>query len=188
MQPVRFGTTLPKPMTLASGEEITLNPICSMNHEAFVSFLSRITQEHSILLDAHSSCHDALQRRLKGSGPDHIIPLGVLENEQIISVGILSHAKAGPCRWAGEVSIVTDPRYRDRGLGTLLMQEFLEIAKEVRLDKLITRFVADRDSDEMRDAECSSLVRLSIIIDHYYDSLGTSHNLVLVEMPLGRWQ
>ena len=86
----------------------------------------------------------------------------------------------------GEVSIVNDVDHRNRGLGRLLFEEFLEVAKDLELKRLVVKLVADRKPDQSGTLKVGGRIRLTVLKSQYRDSARVSRDLVLLEMPAGR--
>ena len=108
------------------------------------------------------------------------------EGDHVIAVGYLTRPKVGPLCWVGEVSIVTDVDHRNRGLGRLLFEEFLEVAKDLELKRLVVKLVADRGPDQSGTLKVGGRIRLTVLKSHYRDSARVSRDLALLEMPAGR--
>jgi len=124
--------------------------------------------------------------RPAGPTSEEVIFRVATERDRVIAVGYLTHPKVGPLCRVGEVSIVTDVDHRDRGLGRLLFEEFLEVAKDLELKRLVVKLVADRGPDQSGTPKVGGRIRLTVLKSHYRDSARSSRDLVLLEMPAGR--
>ena len=175
----------PRKVILANGQEAHIRAICADDHEAIDSFYYRLSDWDRTRLGRYVRFSTIL---LAGPGsvlPDEVIYRVVVKEDQIIAWGALNHARTGPFQKLGGVTIVSALDHRDQGLGRLIINDFLEVATEMSLSKLILDMVADRAPEKMRSSENASLIRLSTLNNHYYDSMGVGHNLLLIETPLG---
>lgn len=186
MPRVLINKKLPRDRVLSSGESIQIRLVLPKDYQALASFLDCLPWWEGIRLGWDIPRPRRLEGRLDAPASEQVTYRIATLGDQRISLGSLSHAKEGPCRWVGDVSIVTDPYYRDQGIGPLLLGEFLEVAKELKLEKLVVRLVADKRSGGMEAARHGKRIRLTVLRNHYYDSSGAGHDLVLLEMPWGR--
>lgn len=124
--------------------------------------------------------------RPDGPTSEEVIFRVATERDHVIAVGYLTRPKVGPLCLVGEVSIVTDVEHRNRGLGRLLFEEFLEVAKDLELKRLVVKLVADRGPDQSGTLKVGGRIRLTVLKSNYQDSARVSRDLVLLEMPAGR--
>ena len=127
-----------------------------------------------------------LPNRHDGPTSEEVIFRVATEMDRVIAVGYLTRPKVGPLCRVGEVSVVTDVDHRNRGLGRLLFQEFLDVAKDLELKRLVVKLVADREPDQSGTPKVGGRIRLTVLKSHYRDSARVSRDLVLLEMPAGR--
>jgi len=109
-----------------------------------------------------------------------------VENGNVVCLGALRYPQAGPLRWVGEVSVVTDEQHRGLGVGRLILDEFLDVAKVLRMDKLVVSLAEDSPEEEPKEGADGSQVRVTVFKEHYRNSMGSTHDLLLLEMPCGR--
>ena len=172
---------------LTNGDTATVRPLLSADSVQLSSFVARVDSNLDPGETLALSWQDGIRRWFDGSNPDQMFASVVLARDRIIALGFLTHASEGPLRWSGDVTVVIEEAYRNLGVGDLLMQDFLRIAKSVRLDRLVVSIMADRDENLLLDPQRSSQVNLTVFRDHYRDSFGAGRHLAVVEMPQGRW-
>ena len=80
--------------------------------------------------------------------------------------------------------IVVDPYYRQRGLGTRLVQELINIATDLRLEKLMLELVDRREDAAVKMAEKMGFRRVAILPGPIKDMFGASQDLVIMEKSL----
>ncbi|MBI3742701.1 MAG: GNAT family N-acetyltransferase [Chloroflexi bacterium] len=80
-----------------------------------------------------------------------------------------------------------DPSYRDRGLGTLLLRELVTIANENGLDRVMVEIVAEKEETARKAAEAIGFVQAGRLPGHAKDLDGHPRDIILLEMPLGKW-
>jgi len=128
----------------------------------------------------------SLPNRHDGPTSEEVIFRVATERDRVIAVGYLTRPKVGPLCRVGEVSIVTDVDHRNRGFGRLLFEEFLDVAKDLELRRLVVKLMEDRGPDQSVTFKVGGRIRLTVLKSHYRDSARVSRDLVLLEMPAGR--
>ena len=116
------------------------------------------------------------------------LPLIALDNQRIVADGTLHRRRAGARSHLAEIRIVVDPEYRSKGVGSALMRELISIAEDSGLEKVIFELVADEQADAKAAASSLGFVQLSIIPNHIKDLRGRLHDLLIMELPLGKWR
>ena len=83
---------------------------------------------------------------------------------------------------------MVDPSYRELGLGRRLIQELLDIAAMLRLDRVIFELVAQREKAAIAAAESVGFREVAVIKGWVRNILGEEQDLVIMEMPLKDYQ
>ena len=109
------------------------------------------------------------------------------DGDQIVADGTLHRTRAGARRHVGEIRIFVHPEYRTRGLGTTLMHELAAIADENGIERLVLQQVSRTEEAAIRAAEIVGFIKLAVLPGHGKDIDGHPRDIVLLEMPLGRW-
>jgi ribosomal protein S18 acetylase RimI-like enzyme len=88
----------------------------------------------------------------------------------------------------GEIRIVVEPDFRNRGVGTALMKELIAIAKDSDLEKLVFELIQGEQDAAIGTAQSLGFVRLATIPGYVRDIQGRPHDLLILELLLGKWQ
>lgn len=67
---------------------------------------------------------------------DRVLPLVVLDGDQIVANGTLQFNPIGWTKHQGEIRITCDPKYREKGLATILVENLMQIAVDFDLKQL----------------------------------------------------
>src|SRR5438309_315537 len=78
--------------------------------------------------------------------------------------------------------------YRHRGLGTALLSELLDVARDSGLSGVLFEAVADAQAQALAAAESLGFIRLGLVHGGAIDPDGRLHDVVLLVMPLRRWR
>ena len=118
---------------------------------------------------------------------DRALPIIALDGETIVADGTLHRSRANARRHIGQIRIAVADDYRNRGLGTTLLNDLATIANEHGLERLLLEAVSDHEDDAIKAAEYVGFVRVGSLPGHAKDLQGHPRDIVLLEMPLGKW-
>ena len=112
--------------------------------------------------------------------------LGWVE-DKVVADATLHRNRAG-ARWhSGEVRVLVAPEYRNRGLGTTLLRELAQIADKNGLERLLFEAVAEKEEAAIQAAKFMGFFQVGTLGNFAKDLDGHSRDLVLLELPLGKW-
>ena len=102
-------------------------------------------------------------------------------DDKIVGDGTLHHRRAGARRHIGEVRIVVDPEYRNRGVGRGLLYKLIDIAGDKGLKKLMFEVVADVEEPARHTAQLRGFVPIATLPGQVQDTFDDAHDLVILE-------
>lgn len=82
-----------------------------------------------------------------------VFPLIALDGSQIVADATLHVRKGGPLRLVGRIKWMIDPSFRGAGLGTLMVQQLVNIARERGLRHLSCMLISDLEADAVKTLE-----------------------------------
>ena len=102
-----------------------------------------------------------------------MLPLLARDGDRIIGDGTLHGSRAEARRHIGEVRIVIDPEYRNRGVGRTLLRALLDAAHadDAQLEKLVFEVVANTERAATHTAEAMGFVKAH---HHAFTSTGVN--------------
>jgi L-amino acid N-acyltransferase YncA len=112
------------------------------------------------------------------------LPLLAFMDGKIVGDGTLHQRRAGARRHIGEVRVVVDPAYRNRGVGRGLLHQLVEIARDKGVEKLMFEVVADTEEAAKHTAQVLGFVPIAVLPGHIKDYCGGRHDLVIMELRL----
>lgn len=181
-------TAYPKELALPGGDKITLRPMRQDDKDTLLKFFLRIPEDERFYLKEDVTSPEVIDTWVKGLNYSRALPLLALDGDRIVADGTLHRRRAGARKHIGEIRVVVEPGYRSKGVGTALMHELIEIARDSDLEKLIFELVADVQDAAIRTAEGMGFIRLGTFPNHVRDVQGKPHDLLTLELPLGKWQ
>ena len=110
-----------------------------------------------------------------------MLPLLAIVDSKIVGDGTLHYRRAGSRRHVGEVRVVVDPAYRNRGIGKGLLHKLVEIAGDKGLEKLMFEVVAGTESAAQHTAQMLGFVPVAMLSGHVCDAEGNPHDLMILE-------
>jgi GNAT superfamily N-acetyltransferase len=127
-----------KECKLKDGTSVLLRPLVAEDREGLITFFQSLPEEQRRFLR-----HDVTDVKIIEFWTEHIdynraFPLLALIGERIVGDITLHRIPHGWKHHIGNIRVVVEPDYQDRGLGTLLINEIVELATEFGLEKLLT--------------------------------------------------
>jgi len=114
---------------------------------------------------------------------DKVLPLLALDGTKIVADATLHRRHGSPLRLVGRIKWLIDPEYRGAGLGTTLVNKFIDIAKADGLRHLTCMLIADLEADAVTTLK--DLGFESYLIPGYgTDPDGNQHDMVKMVLKL----
>ncbi|MBW1982569.1 MAG: GNAT family N-acetyltransferase [Deltaproteobacteria bacterium] len=125
-----------KECKLKDGTRVLLRPLVAEDQEKLIAFFQSLPEEERIFLR-----HDVADVNVIKSWTEEIdysrnYPLLAFVDDKIVGDVTLHRIPYGWKRHMGTVRVVVAPEYHNKGLGTLLINEIVELAAEFGLEKL----------------------------------------------------
>ena len=114
---------------------------------------------------------------------DKVFPLLAIDGTKIVAEATLHRRKGGPLRLVGRIKWMIDPEYRGRGLGTLMIQEFVRIATNRGLRHLVCMLITDLERDAVQTLEEIGFTGYHVP-EYGTDPSGHQHDMVMMVMRL----
>ena len=164
--------------------EITVRPLISSDEDALLSFFRKIPEEDRFYLKEDVTDPKIIRRWTSELDYYRVLPLVAVKDGRIIADGTLHHGRSGARRHIGEVRVVVDPEYRNRGVGRSLLSKLVETARRRGLEKLILEVVSETESAAKHTAQVLGFVPVAALPYHVQDQQGFARHLVILEMLL----
>ena len=129
-------TTYPKTVTLADGTPITLRPLLKDDEAQLVAYFANLPPEDRLCLKEDVADPKVIENWIYELDYDNILPLIALNEGEIVGDATLHFNPIGWTRHQAELRLTTSARYRIRGLGTLLLENLIDIATRLGLEQL----------------------------------------------------
>ncbi|HLF09476.1 MAG TPA: GNAT family protein [Dehalococcoidia bacterium] len=177
----------PKELTLRDGTTVVLKPMTEDDTEALLQFFQQVPPDDRYFLKEDVTSPKVLQRWAAELDYNRALPLLAWIDGKIVADGTLHRSRSLARRHVGEVRIVVHPQYRNQGLGTTMLHELALIANEHGIERLLFQVVAEREESAVKAAELVGFIKIAVLPGHAKDRDGRPRDIVLMEMPLGKW-
>ena len=164
--------------------QMTIRPMLPSDQEALLDFFRRIPQEDRFYLKEDVTSPKVIERWAETLDYSRVLPLLAIMDDKIVGDGTLHHRRAGARQHIGEVRIVVDPAYRNRGVGRGLLYHIIDIAGGMGLQKLMFEVVAGTEEAAKHTAQLLGFVPIAALPGHVRDYCNDTHDLIILERRL----
>jgi GNAT superfamily N-acetyltransferase len=173
----------PKDLDLASGLKVTLRPLVSTDEQAFFDFFRDIPPEERLFIKHRVAEPETIRRWCQKIDYEQVLPLLAFCGTKIVADASLHQDQGGWKRHIGRVSVLVHPEYRGRGLARALVEEIMEVARNLGLEKMAAEFIPEqkRALDVFGSLGFSPLVRLPMYVK---DMQAVTHDYILMGAEL----
>jgi RimJ/RimL family protein N-acetyltransferase len=125
-----------KEAKLKDGSRVLLRPMVAEDRERLMAFFRALPEEERIFLRHDVTDPEVIRSWTEQIDYGRVLPLVALAGDRIVGDATLHRIPRGWKRHIGTVRVVVAADYHDKGLGTLLVHEIVELATEFGLEKL----------------------------------------------------
>ncbi len=129
-------SNFPKNVTLDDGTALTLRPLLKTDEAALLEYFGSLPPEDRLCLKEDVTDPKVIENWIYELNYDVILPIVALDNGKVVGDATLHFNPIGWTRHQGEVRLTTSTRYRVRGLGTILVQNLIDIATQLGLEQI----------------------------------------------------
>src|ERR1051325_10123588 len=173
----------PKPIELKSGFRSVLRPLEAADEKDFHEFFLAVPERERMFIKHRVTEFDVIHDWCQNIDLGRNLPLLALSDNRIIGAATLHQQLGGWKRHIGRVSVLVHPQYRGRGLAKTLVNEIVDIASHLGLEKVEAEFIGGQETAIKMFAMLgfSNLLRLE---DYVKDMQAISHDYVLMGLNL----
>jgi L-amino acid N-acyltransferase YncA len=164
--------------------QMSIRPMVPEDKNDLLDFFRRIPQADRFGLKEDVTDPKIIERWALTLDYSRVLPLLAILDGKIVGEGTLHYRRAGARRHVGEVRVVVDPAYRNRGIGKGLLHKLIEIAGDKSLEKLMFEVIADTEVAAQHTAQTLGFVPVAVLPGHVCDADGNLHDLLIMERRL----
>lgn len=173
----------PKEILLSENENIIIRPLQAEDKDSLFALFKAIPGGDRLFLKDDVTNEKVIETWCRDINYDFILPLLALHDGKIIGDATLHKQRERWMRPIGKVRLVVHPDFRRRHIGTHLVEEIVDIAKEVGLAKLDAEFIAEQ-TGAIEAFRHIGFHTAAILPDHVYDLKGQTHDFVILTLDL----
>lgn len=164
--------------------QITIRPMVPEDKNDLLDFFRRVPQADRFDLKEDVTDPKIIERWALTLDYARVLPLLAIMDGKIVGDGTLHYRRAGARRHVGEVRVVVDPAYRNRGIGKGLLHKLIEIAGDKGLEKLMFEVIVGTEVVAQHTAQTLGFVPVAVLPGHVCDADGNLHDLLIMERRL----
>jgi len=180
-------TRYPTRLDLRDGSQATVRPMTAEDGDLLLAFFLRIPEDERFFLKEDVTSPEVLHAWSANLDYDRALPLLATVDGRVVGDAALIRQRGNSRSHIGEIRISVDPDYRRRGLGVAMMRELLEIAHDAELELVLFELVKNVQDEAIRAAEFLGAFPSGTIDGLIKDQHGRVHDLVFLNLPLGKW-
>ncbi len=173
----------PKRITLPSGFKFTMRPLAATDEKAFYDFFQAIPEREKLFIKHRVADPKVIRDWCKKIDLGRILPLLAVDGRKIVADASLHQHLGGWRRHIGRVSVLVHPEYRGRGLARALIQELLQIARHIGLEKIEAEFLGSQEV-AIKMFSLLGFRTLLTLSDYVKDMQAVTHDYVLMGVDL----
>ncbi len=174
----------PKTLMLRDGSTVELRLLQDDDKVRLRQFFERVPEEDRYYLKENVTAPSVILDWTSNIDLDRVYPVVAVVGDEIVADATLHRSRSAARGHIGELRIVVDPEYRERGLGRRLIQELLDISDGLGLTKVIFELVAQREEAAIMAAISLGFREVATLTDRVRDMWGNYQDLILLEMPM----
>jgi RimJ/RimL family protein N-acetyltransferase len=125
-----------KKCKLKEGTVVLLRPLVEEDRQGLFTFFQSLPEEQRLYLRHDVTDSRVINHWVENIDYERVFPLLATVDGRIVGDVTLHRIPHGWKRHIGTIRVTVHPDYHDRGLGTLLIHEIVELASEFGLEKL----------------------------------------------------
>ena len=173
----------PKKIALKDDFRCSLRPLRRADETGFHEFFLAVPERERMFIKHRVTEPEVIRDWCRNIDLGRNFPLLAITDSKIIGVATLHQQLGGWKRHIGRVSVLVHPQYRGRGLAKALVNEIVDIASYLGLEKVEAEFIGGQEAAIKMFAMLgfSNLLRLE---DYVKDMQAIAHDYVLMGLNL----
>jgi RimJ/RimL family protein N-acetyltransferase len=140
----------PQQVALRDGRKVLLRPFTASDTDALYEFFQHLPVEYRRFAWDPVESRALIESWGQNIDYDKVLPLLALDGSRIVADATLHRRPRGPLRLVGRIKWMIDPSFRGAGLGTMLVTDFIDIARDRGLRHLNCMLISDLEADAVK--------------------------------------
>ncbi len=169
-------------VTLKDGVSVLLRPMTSDDLQGLIGLFSPVSDEDFRFLRDNVRDPAVIEAWCKTLDYSRVLPLLAIVKDQVVGQATL-HFRRGPKRHIGEVRIFLAKGFRQRGLGTRMLNKLIDLARRSGLHLLVAEVVADQ-SKVIKAFQKLGFERITTYEDYFMLTDGDTRDVAVLFLKL----
>jgi len=170
----------PKIVVVKDGSRVTLRPMVKEDQAALHKFFSCLSDEERWFFKEDVTDPKVIEGWVKALNYERVLPIVAEVNGQIVGDATLHRRAFGAMRHLAKVRISVCPEYRNKGLGTWMMLDIINLAMHSGIEKLIAELVAEEQAAALDAARRLGFIEEAVISNYAKDPQGKGYDLIIM--------
>ncbi len=175
-------TTYRRLVKLNNGQPVLLRPLAKDDATNLVALFATATGEIRRYLRNDVSNEALVRSWAQNLDYNKVLPIVAEVGGRLVGQ-ISLHFGDRSTRHIGEIHMYLEPIYRGKGLGMILLQEVVALARQLGLKYLLGNVVLDQ-VEAIKAFQKLGFKMEATIRDYFMDDEGQTHNVVILLLPL----
>lgn len=176
----------PKDLPLRDALTVSIRPLAAGDVDALLAFFHDIPEHERFFLKDDVTSPDLIRDWV--SETERAFCLIALADGRIVGEAALVRRRGKARSHLADVRVVVAQDVRHHGLGTALISECCDIARDTGLNGVLFEAVEEAQAEALAAAEALGFTRLGRVYGGAIDPEGRLHDVVLLAMPVRRWR
>jgi len=176
----------PKDLPLRDALTVSVRPLAAGDENAVLAFFGDIPEHERFFLKDDVTSPDLIRDWVRET--ERAFVLIALDAERIVGEAALVRRRGKARSHLADVRVIVAQDVRHHGLGTALISELCDVARDTGLSGVLFEAVEEAQAEALAAAEALGFTRLGRVYGGAIDPEGRLHDVVLLAMPVRRWR
>lgn len=140
----------PQEAVTRDGRRLLIRPMTAADGDGLYDFFLRLPEDSRRFAWNRIEDRATTDRWCRDLDYSRILPLLAFDRSEVVAAVSLHHREKGPLRLVGRISWLLEPRFRGVGLGILLINHFIGIARDRGLRFLTCMLISDLEAEAIQ--------------------------------------
>jgi GNAT superfamily N-acetyltransferase len=173
----------PQEALLRDGRRLLIRPFTGHDVDALYDFFHRLPMEVRRFAWEKIDSRALVESWGRELDYDKVFPLLALDGTRVVADATLHRRDGSPLRLVGRIKWLIDPEYRGNGLGTVLVNDFIAIARRNGLRHLTCMLVSDFEADAVETLRGLGFQGFTVP-EYGTDPDGNQHDMIKMVLKL----
>lgn len=173
----------PKTIKTKRGPTLTIRPLATQDAKPFGDFFRALPHEELMFLKERLTDQKVVKRLCDNLDFYPDLPLLGFADKQLVAVALLHQHQGGWKRHIGAINVHTHPKFRGKGIGRVMINEIIDVARQMGLERLEAEFF-DSQVGAIKLFGLLGFSNLVQLPDYVKDMQAVSHDYILMGLKL----